>query len=287
MIVPNFWGPFDFGLNLLSVPLLLIICNSLVFADIIHLFYALKSQINGYTGLSCFNWSFCWIYSWNSGSCHFWNCFLVALWKLLDNVARYLPWRCSFYFLMSVNYLFPFIAPHKALLRFNILYNSGLAFALSRERVALFISTVYSLYCAWAYVGWLGLLIALNLAFISSDILIYFLKNNINQQRRPDGSTEQTPGMRGQQGFFNTEQMHASSFETGPGFSVDRGPGAPSTSGTDSEMTSEDEVVRLLNCTDHYSVLGLLRYENVDDSLLKREYRKKVNFILSLFVMFF
>ncbi|KAF4354312.1 hypothetical protein G4B88_007441, partial [Cannabis sativa] len=151
----------------------------------------------------------------------------------------------------------------------------GLAFALSCERVALFISTVYSVYCAWTYVGWFGVLVAFNLAFVSSDILIYFLKNNINQSRSAEGSTEQTPGMQGQQGFFNSDQTHSSAFETGPGFSADRSPGAPSTSGTDSETTSEDEVVRLLNCTDLYSVLGLARYENVDVSLLKREYRKK------------
>uniref|UniRef100_A0A803Q4P1 J domain-containing protein n=1 Tax=Cannabis sativa TaxID=3483 RepID=A0A803Q4P1_CANSA len=151
----------------------------------------------------------------------------------------------------------------------------GLAFALSRERVALFISTVYSVYCAWTYVGWFGVLVAFNLAFVSSDILIYFLKNNINQNRSAEGSTEQTPGMQGQQGFFNSDQTHSSAFETGPGFSADRSPGAPSTSGTDSETTSEDEVVRLLNCTDLYSVLGLARYENVDVSFLKREYRKK------------
>ena len=188
---------------------------------------------------------------------------------------------------MSVNHLFPIIALCKAWLRFNILNNTGLAFALSRERVALFISTVYSVYCAWMYVGWLGFLIALNLAFISSDILIYFIKNNINQHRSPEGSTEQTPGMEGQQSFFNSEHMHASSFETGPGISVDRSPGAPSTSGADSEITSEDEVVRLLNCTDHYSVLGLSRYENVDVSLLKREYRKKVHFFLPLLLMLF
>ena len=160
---------------------------------------------------------------------------------------------------------------------FYVFYNSGLAFALSHERVALLITTVYSVYCAWAYVGWLGLAFAFNLAFVSSDILIYFLKNSVNQQRRPDSSAEQTPGMQGQPGFFNTEHTHASSSsETGPGFSADRSPGIPSTSGADSELTSEDEIVRLLNCTDHYSALGLTRFENVDVALLKREYRKKV-----------
>ncbi|KAG6764041.1 hypothetical protein POTOM_031495 [Populus tomentosa] len=61
-----------------------------------------------------------------------------------------------------------------------------------------------------------------------------------------------------------------------PGSSADCSPGVPSTSasGADSELTSEEEIARLLNCTDHFSVLGLSRYENVDVSVLKREYRK-------------
>ncbi|KAF2310311.1 hypothetical protein GH714_007698 [Hevea brasiliensis] len=121
----------------------------------------------------------------------------------------------------------------------------GLAFMLSHERLALLITTVYSVYCAWTYVGWLGLILALYLSFISSDVLIFFLKNNINQ-RRSSRSPEQSAGVEGQPGFFNN-----------------------------AELTSEEEVIRLLNCTDHYSVLGLSRYENVDVSLLKREYRKK------------
>ncbi|KAJ6312299.1 hypothetical protein OIU77_013939 [Salix suchowensis] len=122
---------------------------------------------------------------------------------------------------------------------------SGLAFMFSQERLTLLIITVYSTYCVWSYVGWLGLLLALNLSFISSDILVV-------------------------QASFNGD-----SFETGPGLSADRSPGVPSTSGSDSELTSEEEVVRLLNCTDHYSALGLSRNENVDVSVLKREYRKK------------
>ncbi|KAK7329596.1 hypothetical protein VNO77_23766 [Canavalia gladiata] len=149
----------------------------------------------------------------------------------------------------------------------------GLAFMLSHERVALFITTVYSVYCAWLYVGWLGLLLAFNLAFISSDVLIYFLKKNIDQQSRSN-PFEQRAGMHGQPGF-NDESTQASSFENGPGPSSDRNAGVPSTSGVDSDVTSEDEVVRLLNCSDHYSALGLMRYQNIDVSILKREYRKK------------
>ena len=150
---------------------------------------------------------------------------------------------------------------------------------LSRERIALSITTLYSLYCAWTYVGWLGVLLGFNLSFISSDALIYFLKNNIDEQRskpfeRPDGA-------RGDQRFFNGE-AHFHYSNAGSGQSTDRSPGVASTSGDDSELTSEDEVVRLLNCTDHYSALGLSRYQQVDVSVLKREYRKKVIFGFSV-----
>ena len=136
----------------------------------------------------------------------------------------------------------------------------------SHERLALLITTIYSVSCAWTYVGCLRLLLGLNLSFISSDALIFFLKSSMNEHRRPN----RTPD----------EQMHASSSETGSGLPPDRSPGVPSTSGSDSDITSEDEVVRLLNCTDHYSALGLSKFEDVDVSILKREYRKKVSMTL-------
>ncbi|MED6209271.1 hypothetical protein PIB30_053128 [Stylosanthes scabra] len=150
----------------------------------------------------------------------------------------------------------------------------GLAFMLSHERLALFIMTVYSVYCAWVYVGWLRLLVAFNLAFISSDVLIYFLKRNIEQQSRSN-PFEQRAGMHAQSGFSNDETAQPSYYENGPGPFADRNAGDPSTSGVDSDLTSEDEVVRLLNCSDHYSALGFTRYQNIDVSVLKREYRKK------------
>ncbi|XVF28172.1 hypothetical protein REPUB_Repub15cG0006000 [Reevesia pubescens] len=71
------------------------------------------------------------------------------------------------------------------------------------------------------------------------------------------------------------QNVHASFSENATGISADRGPGVVSTSGVDTEITSEDEVVRLLNCGDYYSALGFSRYQNVDVNVLKREYRKK------------
>ncbi|KAM7488024.1 hypothetical protein LguiB_025508 [Lonicera macranthoides] len=132
----------------------------------------------------------------------------------------------------------------------------GIIFMSSHERIGLLITTLYSAYCAWTYVGWLGLLLGSNLSFISSDALVFFLKNKASEQRRPDSATGQPA-------------------ETGSCSPADRSPGIPSTSGSDSDITSEEEVVRLLTCTDHYSALGLSQFENVDVSILKREYKKK------------
>ncbi|KAK9019922.1 hypothetical protein V6N11_054427 [Hibiscus sabdariffa] len=145
----------------------------------------------------------------------------------------------------------------------------------SREHLALLVATIYFVYCAWMCAGWLGFLLALNLAFLSSDALIYYLKSHIDQQARPDGNPEQTNGMHGHPGFFNGESVHASFSESVPESAENRSPGVASSSGNDTVITSEDEVARLLNYTDHYSALGLSRYQNVDillDSLRRKEY---------------
>ncbi|RZC87895.1 hypothetical protein C5167_004076 [Papaver somniferum] len=58
---------------------------------------------------------------------------------------------------------------------------------------------------------------------------------------------------------------------------ADRNAGEPSSTGSGSEieLTYEEEVGRLLNFSDLYSALVLARYENIDMSSLKCEYSKK------------
>ncbi|XP_059280818.1 uncharacterized protein LOC132034469 [Lycium ferocissimum] len=155
-----------------------------------------------------------------------------------------------------------------------LVLSGGALYRLKHERLAVFVVTLYSVYCAWTYVGWIGLVFALNLSFISSDILIYFLKNNVNEQRRANSFPDQTTGVQGEPSFYSGGSVPPSA-DDGYVHPVDRGTGIPSTSGSDAEMTSEDEVLRLLNSTDHYSALGLTRFQSIDASVLKREYRKK------------
>ncbi|KAI3825514.1 hypothetical protein L1987_07004 [Smallanthus sonchifolius] len=149
-----------------------------------------------------------------------------------------------------------------------VLAIGGMAVTFSHERLALLIMTVYSVYSAWTLVGWLGVIFAFNLSFFSSDALIFFLRNNMNEQRRANSVPEQTAGMQSGPGVFNGAEEHADGGSHPP---ADRGSGVPSTSGSD----SEDEVVRLLNSADHYSALGLSRFQEIDVTFLKREYRKK------------
>lgn len=150
-----------------------------------------------------------------------------------------------------------------------IVFSGGSAFMLGRERFALFIATLYSVYCAWIYVGWLGLTFALNLAFVSSEVLLIVLSDKINE-RRDNGSAEQSAGFQGQSGFFSGESMHTSA-----SVPTEHDLGTPSTSGSDPEATPESEIVRLLNCRDYYTALGFSRFGSIDPSVLKREYKKK------------
>lgn len=159
-----------------------------------------------------------------------------------------------------------------------VIVAGGVAFAFRQERLALFITTLYSIHSARNHVGWLGVIVGVNLSFISTDVLIHFLRNNLNEHGT-NAPPEQSAGSQGRPSQFFGESVHSSvsddAFHATSGRSVDRNPGEPSTSGAETELTSEDEVLRLLNCNDHYSVLGLPRYGTADVAYLKREYRKK------------
>ena len=134
-----------------------------------------------------------------------------------------------------------------------------IALAFDLQRVALLIVTIYSLYSAWTHVGWLGVILALNLSFFSSEADYFFMTND-------NTGPEPTP------------EVHASITGGGTYQPANRGFGVASTSGSGfaSVSTSEDEVLLLLNASDHYSTFGFPKFQEIDVSILKREYRKKV-----------
>lgn len=165
---------------------------------------------------------------------------------------------------------------------------AGIAFALNHEHLALLITIMYSIYSAKFHVGWLGMVLCMNLAFISSDILIYFLKNNANEgkERGFDPQAEGANGRArnfshpfgysgpyGEEGNFASARQFGESSQYSQSEDSERGPSTSGQSGGD--PSSEEEVFRLLDSPDHYAVLGLSRYQNIDAAILKKEYRKK------------
>lgn len=165
---------------------------------------------------------------------------------------------------------------------------AGLTFALNHEHLALLITIMYSIYSAKFHVGWLGMVLSMNLAFISSDILTYFLKINANEgkERGFNPQSEGTNGRarnfshafgysgpHGEEGNFTSARQFGESSQYSQSGDSERGPSTSGLAGGD--PSSEEEVFRLLDSPDHYAVLGLSRYENIDVAVLKKEYRKK------------
>ncbi|KAH9312451.1 hypothetical protein KI387_027486, partial [Taxus chinensis] len=170
----------------------------------------------------------------------------------------------------------------------SLMIIAGIIFALNREHLALLITILYSIYSAKFHVGWLGIILCMNLAFISGDILIYFLKSGANDSKEKGFDQQARAANGGARNFSNGSGYGGPSSEHGnftshrsfgessqSSRSVDNNEG-PSTSGSGGgDPTSEEEVIRLLDSPDHYAALGFSRYDNMDVALLKREYRKK------------
>ncbi|PKA65702.1 Chaperone protein dnaJ 49 [Apostasia shenzhenica] len=157
-----------------------------------------------------------------------------------------------------------------------VTFVGGVTYGLRLERVALFVTTLYSMYCATSYLGWPGLLLGLNLSFMSNVVLIQVLRKNVHDHSSDIPQEEKSYSEAGADDNFRSYFSPSDgTYNPSSKGVADRGCQVPSTSGRETEATSEDEVNRLLNCSDHYTALGFNRYENVDVSLLKKEYRKK------------
>ncbi|CAA6674046.1 unnamed protein product [Spirodela intermedia] len=130
-----------------------------------------------------------------------------------------------------------------------VIFVGGISFATNHERVSLFIATGYAVYSAKGYIGWPGLILGFNLAFFSGD--------DDQRSNRPEQAW---------QSHGRTD--HHSNGELGKILLL-----MMLLLGT--QTVALERIMRLLNCNDHYSALGLARYETIDASYLKREYRKK------------
>ncbi|XP_028081248.1 uncharacterized protein LOC114282713 isoform X1 [Camellia sinensis] len=164
----------------------------------------------------------------------------------------------------------------------------GYLFSLNHARLVVLMATIYAVYCVKVRVGWLGVLLSINLSFLSNDVLNYLLQwcdnlsenSHFEEQKEPESFAEDD--LSGECGYSvpidEPEKLHSckSSSKTAATSSVICKQKESSAKQVVREDTSSiDEMKRILGSTDHYEALGFPRQKKIDAMLLKKEYRKK------------
>ncbi|XP_073302838.1 uncharacterized protein [Primulina huaijiensis] len=166
----------------------------------------------------------------------------------------------------------------------------GYLFSLNHARLVVLLATLYALYCVKVRVGWLGVLLAFNLSFLSNEVLNYLIKRCDNLGENTHFEEHRVPESFAKGGFSpeceysapseeeklqscksDCKPTNSSSFVEKP--KEPKEPVVKKLVCKDSSSTLE--MKRILGCGDHYEALGFPRQKKVDFILLKKEYRKK------------
>lgn len=161
-------------------------------------------------------------------------------------------------------------------------------------------ATVYGIYFVKVRVGWLGVFLAINLAFVSNDILNYLLKwcDDISEkshfEEQKESETVLEDEFSGETEYSiptdEPEKVHSCKSSSKPTVSssvIIEQKECSSSTVIKEEISSVDEMKRILSCLDHYEVLGFTRHKKIDVTILKKEYRKKVMVVLLAEVLHF
>ncbi|XP_051128303.1 uncharacterized protein LOC127249521 [Andrographis paniculata] len=168
----------------------------------------------------------------------------------------------------------------------------GYLFSLNHARLVVLMATVYAMYCVKVRVGWLGVVLAINLAFLSNDLLKYLIKwcDNLSENTPSD---EQKQSYSFSEEDFSTEceypatsdvegeeqeklNSHKSASKPASPSSFVEKPkefAAKKVEKEDSDSITEME--RILSSGNHYEALGFPCQKKLDLVLLKKEYHKK------------
>lgn len=150
-------------------------------------------------------------------------------------------------------------------------------------------ATFYSLYCVKVRVGWFGVFLSINLAFLSNDLLNYLLQlcdnvseNSHFEEHKESETVTQDEFSGGCEYSIPTdepERVHScksSSKSAATSSVINLQKDCSSSKVVKEETSSNDEMKRILNCMDHYETVGFPRHKKIDATVLKKEYRKKV-----------
>ncbi|KAM3396477.1 hypothetical protein P3S68_005483 [Capsicum galapagoense] len=167
----------------------------------------------------------------------------------------------------------------------------GYLFSLNHARLVVLMATIYAMYCVKVRVGWLGVCLSINLAFLSNDLVNYILQwcDNLSESTHVEDYKESEAFT---EDDFSTdyessvpvdepekvEKVHAcKTFSDTASTSsvVTKQIEPPAKPVVREDANSIIEMKRILDSADHYEALGISRHKKIDTLLLKKEYRKK------------
>ncbi|XP_057949032.1 uncharacterized protein LOC131144415 [Malania oleifera] len=164
----------------------------------------------------------------------------------------------------------------------------GYIFSLNHARLVIFMATMYSIYCVKVRVGWHGVFISINLAFLSNDVLNYFLQwcdnvsvsSHAEEPKKSESVTDDDFSGECECTMPTDEDDKLFSCKSSSKASVTSSVVNNKTVSSVRKVFKEDtssvvEMNRILKCIDHYEALGFPRSKKVDAIMLKKEYRKK------------
>ncbi|KAJ7298601.1 hypothetical protein O6H91_Y534000 [Diphasiastrum complanatum] len=154
----------------------------------------------------------------------------------------------------------------------------GGVFLAQQTKVAFYIIMLYAVYSTICNGGWMGLMLCTSLACVSNDIASHFMSNYDKNKRGGHDRNSHIHGKTSSARSRSHDHKTKSAFAQSSGQeAASDGNIKASTSGVSESdtVTPEEEVARLLACKDHYTALGLAPFDDIDVTILKREYRKK------------
>lgn len=155
-------------------------------------------------------------------------------------------------------------------------------------------ATMYAMYCVKVRLGWPGVILSMNLAFLSNDIFICLLqwcdsvseKTQAEEPKKPETVIEEEfPGefkyssVPVEEPEKKVHEDKSSTKPASPSTVVSNMKEISSVKVVKIDTDSADEMKRILHSLNHYEALGFPRYKKIDAALLKKEYRKKVCFL--------
>ncbi|XP_043701104.1 uncharacterized protein LOC122651683 isoform X2 [Telopea speciosissima] len=165
----------------------------------------------------------------------------------------------------------------------------GYLFSLNHARIVVLMATIYALYCVKVRVGWLGVFLSINLAFLSNDLFSFLLQGCDNtteethfEEQKESETVTEDDDFSGDCEYSvptsDAENIHSYKSSSKPSTTLNfvNNQRECSASGVVKEDTSSvDEMKRIKNSGNHYETLELPPYKTIDATVLKREYRKK------------